>query len=114
MMPQRVLGMNGLKVSAVGYGAMVLEGYYGAADETSAVDTIRHALEIGVNFIDTADFYGEGHNEILISRALKDRRNDCVLATKFGIVGANEPGTDFPTGWGFSLKLNGTPAHTRR
>jgi aryl-alcohol dehydrogenase-like predicted oxidoreductase len=114
MIPQRVLGKNGLKVSAVGYGAMVLEGYYGAADETTAVDTIRHALDIGVNFIDTADFYGEGHNEILISRALKGRRDDCVLATKFGIVGANEKGTDFATGWGFSLRLNGTPAHTRR
>jgi aryl-alcohol dehydrogenase-like predicted oxidoreductase len=114
MISQRVLGKNGLKVSAIGYGAMVLEGYYGAADETSAVDTIRHALDIGVNFIDTADFYGEGHNEILISRALKGRRNDCVLATKFGIVGPNEKGTQFSTGWGFSLRLNGTPAHTRR
>jgi len=114
MIPQRVLGKNGPKVSAIGYGAMVLEGYYGAADETSAVDTIRHALDIGVNFIDTADFYGEGHNEILIARALKGRRDDCVLATKFGIVGPNEKGTEFPTGWGFSLRLNGTPAHTRR
>jgi aryl-alcohol dehydrogenase-like predicted oxidoreductase len=114
MISQRVLGKNGLKVSAIGYGAMVLEGYYGAADETNAVDTIRHALDIGVNFIDTSDSYGEGHNEILISRALKGRRNDCVLATKFGIVGANEPGTEFSTGWGFSLQLNGTPTHTRR
>ena len=114
MIPQRVLGKNGLKVSAIGYGAMVLEGYYGPADETSAVDTLRHALDIGVNFIDTADFYGEGHNETLIARALKGRRNDCVLATKFGIVGPDEKGTEFPTGWGFSLRLNGTPDYTPR
>ena len=113
-MPQRVLGKNGLKASAIGYGAMVLEGYYGTADETTAVDTIRHALDIGVNFVDTADFYGNGHNENLIARALKGRRNDCVLATKFGIVGPEEKGTEFATGWGFSLRLNGTPAYARR
>ena len=115
MIPQRLLGKNGPKVSAVGYGAMVLEGYYGAADETVAVDTIRHALDIGVNFIDTADAYGNGHNETLLARALKDRRDDCVLATKFGIVFApDQKGTAFSTGWGFSLSLNGTPAYTRR
>jgi len=114
MIPKRILGRNGPHFSAIGYGAMVLEGYYGAADETSAVDTIRHALDIGVNFIDTADFYGEGHNEKLIAQALKGRRDDCVLATKFGIVGPDEKGTEFPTGWGFSLRLNGTPAYTPR
>ena len=114
MIPQRTLGKNNLKVSAIGYGAMVLEGYYGAADESAGIDTLRHALDIGVNFIDTADMYGEGHNETLIGRALKGRREDCVLATKFGIVGANEKGTDFPTGWGFSIKLNGTPEYASR
>ncbi len=114
MIPQRVLGKNGPKVSAIGYGAMVLEGYYGPADETAAVDTLRHALDIGVNFIDTADMYGEGHNETLIGRALKGRREDCVLATKFGIVAANEKGTEFPTGWGFSLRINGTPEYAPR
>jgi len=114
MIPQRILGKNGLKVSAIGYGAMVLEGFYGAADETAAVGTIRHALDIGVNFIDTADAYGNGHNETLLARALKGRRNDCVVATKFGIVfDPDQKGTDFPTGWGFSLKLNGSPAYTR-
>lgn len=114
MIPQRTLGKTGLKASAIGYGAMVLEGYYGAADESAAVDTIHHALDIGVNFIDTADAYGNGHNETLLGRALKDRREDCVLATKFGIVfEPDQKGTDFPTGWGFSLKLNGTPAYVR-
>ncbi len=115
MTPQRVLGKNGPKVSAIGYGAMVLEGYYGATDESAAVDTLHHALDIGVNFIDTADAYGNGHNETLLARALKGRRNDCVLATKFGIVfEQNQMGTEFQTGWGFSLKLNGTPAYVRR
>jgi aryl-alcohol dehydrogenase-like predicted oxidoreductase len=115
MIPQRVLGKNGPKVSAIGYGAMVAEGYYGAADETAAVDTIRHALDIGVNFIDTADTYGNGHNETLVGRALKGRRNDCVLATKFGIIfEPDQKGTKFPTGWGFDLTLNGTAAYARR
>ena len=83
---------------------MVLEGYYGAADESAGVDTLHHALDIGVNFIDTADAYGNGHNETLVARALKGRRNDYVVATKFGIVfEPNQPGTgiskpagDFP------------------
>lgn len=115
MMRQRVLGKNGPKVSAIGYGAMVLEGYYGAADEAAAVDTIRHALDIGVNFIDTADAYGNGHNETLLGRAIKGRRKDCVVATKFGIVfDSNQKGTDFSTGWGFSLRLNGRPDYVRR
>jgi aryl-alcohol dehydrogenase-like predicted oxidoreductase len=114
MIPQRSLGKNGPRVSAIGYGAMVMEGYYGAADETNAVDTMRHALDIGVNFIDTADAYGNGHNETLLARALKGRRDDCVLATKFGIVSEpDQKSTEFQTGWGFSLKLNGTPAYTR-
>ena len=115
MIPQRVLGKNGPKVSAIGYGAMVLEGYYGPADENDAIGTIRHALDIGVNFIDTADAYGNGHNEALLARALNGRRNDCVIATKFGIVfESGQKGTEFPTAWGFSLSLNGTPAYTRR
>ena len=115
MLPQRTLGKNGPKVSAIGYGAMVAEGYYGAADENSAVDTIRHALDIGVNFIDTADTYGKGHNETTVARAVKGRRDDCVLATKFGIVfEPDQKGTEFQTGWGFSLQLNGTPAYARR
>jgi aryl-alcohol dehydrogenase-like predicted oxidoreductase len=115
MIPQRQLGKQGLKVSAIGYGAMGLEGYYGAADETAALDTLRHTLELGVNFIDTADFYGSGHNELLLGKAIKGRRNDCVVASKFGIV--FQPGiasTEFPTNCGFSLRLNGTPAYARQ
>jgi aryl-alcohol dehydrogenase-like predicted oxidoreductase len=115
MIPQRILGNDGPHVSAIGYGAMVLEGYYGAADETAAVDTIHHALDIGVNFIDTADAYGNGHNETLVARAVKGRRKDAFIATKFGIVfEPGQKGTEFPTGWGFPLSLNGTPAYARR
>ena len=115
MISQRPLGKQGLKVSAIGYGAMGLEGWYGAIDESAAVDTIRHALDIGVNFIDTADAYGNGHNEELVGRAIKGRRNDCIVATKFGIV--FEPGiagTEWPTNFGFSLRINGKPDYVRK
>jgi aryl-alcohol dehydrogenase-like predicted oxidoreductase len=115
MISKRTLGKNGLQVGAIGYGAMVLEGYYGAADESAAVDTIRHALDIGVSMIDTADAYGNGHNEELLARAIRGRRNDCVIATKFGIVFApDEQGTELPTGWGFSLRINGKPDYVHR
>ncbi len=115
MVPRRTLGKNGLQVSAIGYGAMGLEGWYGAVDEAAAVDTLRHALDIGVNFIDTADAYGNGHNEELVGRAVKGRRQDCVIATKFGIV--FEPGikgTEWPTNFGFSLFINGRPEYARK
>jgi len=115
MIPQRTLGKEGLKVGAIGYGAMVLEGWYGTVDEAAAVNTIRHALDTGVNFIDTADAYGNGHNEELVGRAIKGRRQDCVLATKFSIV--FEPGiqgTEWPTNFGFSLFINGKPDYVRQ
>jgi aryl-alcohol dehydrogenase-like predicted oxidoreductase len=115
MFPQRQLGKQGLKVGAIGYGAMVLEGYYGAADEAAALETIRHALDQGVNFIDTADAYGNGHNETLLGKAIQGRPADHVIATKFGIVfDPAEQGTELPTGFGFSLRLNGTAAYARR
>jgi len=63
MIPQRTLGKDGPTVSAIGYGAMGLEGYYGAADETNAVAVLNHVLDAGGTFIDTADAYGSGHNE---------------------------------------------------
>jgi aryl-alcohol dehydrogenase-like predicted oxidoreductase len=115
MIPQRTLGKQGLQVGAVGYGAMVLEGWYGAIDEATAVDTIHHALDLGVNFIDTADAYGNGHNETLVGKAIKGRRKDAIVATKFGIV--FEPGikgTEWPTNFGFSLYINGKPDYVRK
>jgi len=115
MIPQRSLGKEALKVGAIGYGAMVLEGWYGAVDEAAAVNTIRHALDTGVNFIDTADAYGNGHNEELVGRAIKGRRQDCVIATKFGIVfEPGIPGTEWPTNFGFSLFINGKPDYVRK
>lgn len=114
MVPERFLGQHGLKVSAIGYGAMVLEGYYGAATNSAGVDTIRHALDVGVNFIDTADAYGNGHNEKLVAKGVNGRRKEWVIATKFGIVfEPDQPGAEWPTGFGFSLRLNGTPAYAR-
>lgn len=115
MINRRQLGKNGPAVGCLGYGAMVLEGYYGASDDGQAVDTIHRALDVGLNMIDSADAYGNGHNETLIGKAIKGRRDKAFVATKFGIVfDANETGTDLPTNWGFSLKINGTAAYVRR
>jgi len=114
-MDRRSLGREGLQVSALGYGAMVLEGYYGAVDEAQAVRTIRHALDVGVTLVDTADAYGGGHNEGLVGQAIVGRRGDVVVATKFGIVfNPAEAGTPLPTGWGFSLTINGRPQYAKQ
>jgi aryl-alcohol dehydrogenase-like predicted oxidoreductase len=115
MLPERTLGRNGPRVGAIGYGAMVLEGYYGATDRADAIATLRHAVNTGLTLIDTADAYGDGRNETLIGAALKDRRRNAVIATKCGIVrGRDGPGSDLPTGWGFTLRINGRPDHIRR
>ena len=73
-------------VSAVGLGCMGMSEFYGAADRAQSISVIHHALATGVNFLDTADMYGSGHNERLIGRALRDRRDEVVLATKFAII----------------------------
>jgi len=115
MIPKRQLGSMGSEVGCLGYGAMVLEGYYGAVDEPDAIKTLNHALDLGMDFIDTADAYGAGHNEMLIARAIKSRRDDAFVCTKFGIVyDENEPGTELETGWGFSLKINGAPPYVKK
>ncbi|MEU1815340.1 aldo/keto reductase [Streptomyces roseifaciens] len=84
-MQNRTLGSSGLSVSAIGLGCMGMSVCYGPRDEASAVETIRHALDSGVTFLDTADAYGNGHNEELVGRAVKGRRHEAVIATKFGI-----------------------------
>ena len=84
-MKTRTLG-NNLEVSAIGLGCMGMSFAYGDADETESLATIDRALELGVNFFDTADIYGPHINEELVGRALKGRRNKFILATKFGIV----------------------------
>ncbi|MGY1944974.1 aldo/keto reductase [Nocardia asiatica] len=82
--PTRQLG--GLTVSAQGLGCMGMSHAYGAADDEQSIATLRHALDSGVTLLDTADFYGAGHNEELIGRAVAGRRDEVVLATKFGFA----------------------------
>ncbi|MGQ0622748.1 MAG: aldo/keto reductase [Panacagrimonas sp.] len=101
-MPQRTLGRQGLCVSAIGLGCMGMSEFYGAADEATNLAVLHHALDIGVNFLDTADMYGVGDNERLIGKLLKTRRQDVVLATKFGNV--RGPGGEF-------LGVNGRPEY---
>jgi aryl-alcohol dehydrogenase-like predicted oxidoreductase len=80
----RKLGAGGLSVSAIGLGCMSLSGIYGEADDAASEDLIRHAIDQGVDHLDSSDMYGWGHNEAVIGRALKGRRDGVVLATKFG------------------------------
>jgi aryl-alcohol dehydrogenase-like predicted oxidoreductase len=80
----RSLGTNGPEVSAIGFGAMGLSGVYGRADERESLTTLTAALDAGVTLIDTADIYGGGHNERLVGRAVRDRRESVTIATKFG------------------------------
>jgi len=88
---KRRLGTQGLETSALGLGCMGMSEFYGTADEGEAIATIRRALELGVNFLDTADIYGSFTNERLVGRAIEGRRDEVVLATKFGNV-RNEQG----------------------
>jgi aryl-alcohol dehydrogenase-like predicted oxidoreductase len=87
-MDQRILGRDSaaLTVSAQGLGCMGMSEFYGSTDESESIATIHRALELGVTFLDTADMYGHGDNEQLVGRAIADRRDEVVLATKFGIV----------------------------
>jgi aryl-alcohol dehydrogenase-like predicted oxidoreductase len=104
-MEKRKLGKNGPTVSAIGLGCMGMSEFYGARDDRESVATIHRALDLGVTFLDTADVYGPHLNEELVGRAIRDRRDQVVLATKFGIV--RDPAQPHLRG------VNGQPEYVR-
>ncbi len=103
-MEQRQLGNQGLQVSAIGLGCMGMSEFYGPSDEIESLATIHRALDLGVNFLDTADMYGPFANERLVGRAIRGRRDKVVIATKFGFE-RDETGA--------SLGINGRPQYVR-
>ncbi len=104
-MDTRKLGSQGLEVSELGLGCMGMSEFYGTGDEEESISTIHRAIELGVTFLDTADMYGPFTNEKLIGKAIADRRDSVVLATKFG----NQRGED-----GSFLGVNGDPDYVRK
>lgn len=103
-MKMRKLGRNGPEVSAVGLGCMGMSAFYGGADEAQSIAVIHRALDLGVTLFDTAEMYGPHTNEVLVGKALKDRRDEAFIATKFGI-------NRQPDG---SAITDGSPANVRR
>jgi aryl-alcohol dehydrogenase-like predicted oxidoreductase len=90
-MHQRKLGGQGLKVSGIGLGCMGMSEFYGATDEAESIATLHRALDLGMNFFDTSDMYGPYKNEELLAKAFRGRRDECVIATKFGVRRGEDP-----------------------
>jgi len=105
-MEQRSLGGQGLRVSALGLGCMGMSEFYGPTDEAESIATIHRALDLGLNFFDTSDAYGPLKNEVLLGKAVRGRRDQVVIATKFGIV--RTPGDPQ------SRAINGRPEYVKQ
>jgi aryl-alcohol dehydrogenase-like predicted oxidoreductase len=107
-MKTRKLGTTGVDISAIGLGCMSMSAVYGPTDDAGSIATIHRALELGINFLDTADIYGAGGNEELVGRAIKGKRDQVVLATKFGNVIKGS----WADGKGYAI--DGSPAYVKR
>ena len=107
-MQTRKLGNTNVTIPAIGFGCMGLSSVYGAADDATSIAVIHRALELGVTFLDTADIYGAGENEELVARAIKGKRDQVVLATKFG----NRIRGTWADGKGYDI--DGSPAYVKR
>ena len=103
------LGRSGVMSSALGLGCMGMSEFYGPQDEEESLKTLHRALELGITMLDTSDMYGRGHNEILVGRAIKGRRDEVVIASKFGIK--RDP--DGPSGSLYDRDLDNSPAYMR-
>jgi aryl-alcohol dehydrogenase-like predicted oxidoreductase len=104
-MERVTLGNSDLRVSKIGLGCMGMSEFYGTGDDQESIETIHRSLELGINFLDTADMYGVGKNEILVGKAIKGKRDQFIVATKFG----NVRGAD-----GSFLGVKGTPEYLKK